>query len=90
MLLAHEMMNEYFYAGVVQSNLCWKIHNKYAFHVNFHIFVLKYLVQKQIIQNKFKISEGGRFFPNAAATKCRVYTVHERLKITVFVLLESK
>jgi hypothetical protein len=46
---------EYFYAGIVQSNLCWKIHNKYVFHVNIHIFVLKYLVQKQIIQNQFKI-----------------------------------
>jgi hypothetical protein len=27
---------------------------------------------------------------NGTATKCRVYTVHESLKITVFVLLESK
>jgi hypothetical protein len=67
-LLAIEMMNEwtptflkYFYAGIVQSNLCWKIHNKYVFHVNTHIFVLKYLVQKQIIQNQFKISEGGKW-----------------------------
>jgi hypothetical protein len=63
-LLALEMMNEwtptfflkYFYAGIVQSNLCWKIHNKYVFHVNIHIFV-----QKQIIQNQFKISEGGKW-----------------------------
>jgi hypothetical protein len=54
-----EMMNEwtptfflkYFYAGIVQSNLCWKIHNRYDFRVNIHIFVLKYLVQIQIIQN---------------------------------------
>jgi hypothetical protein len=23
-----------FYTGIVQSNLCWKIHNKYVFHVN--------------------------------------------------------
>ena len=68
-LLALEMMNEwtpdfflkYFYAGIVQSNLCWKIHNKYVFRVNIHIFVLKYLVQKQIIQNQFKISEGGKW-----------------------------
>jgi hypothetical protein len=28
-------------AGIVQSNLCWKIHNKYVFHVNIHIFVEK-------------------------------------------------
>jgi hypothetical protein len=48
-------------AGIVQSNLCWKIHNKYIFHVNIHIFVLKYLIQKQIIQNQFKISEGGKW-----------------------------
>jgi hypothetical protein len=68
-LLALKMMNEwipdfffkYFYAGIVQSNLCWKIHNKYVFHVNIHIFVLKYLAQKQIIQNQFKISEGGKW-----------------------------
>ena len=62
-LLALEMMNyfKYFYAGIVQSNLCWKIHNKYVFYVNIHIFVLKYLVQKQIIQNQFKISEGGKW-----------------------------
>ena len=52
---------KYFYAGIVQSNLCWKIHNKYGFHVNIHIFVLKYLVQKQIIQNQFKISEGVKW-----------------------------
>jgi hypothetical protein len=32
-----------------------------AFHDNIHIFVLKYLVQKQIIQNQFKISEGGKW-----------------------------
>jgi hypothetical protein len=63
-LLALKMMNEwtptffkYFYAGIVQSNLCWKIHNKYVFHVNIHIFVLKYLVQIQIIQNQFKICQ---------------------------------
>ena len=68
-LLALKMMNEwtpdfffkYFYAGIVQSNLCWKIHNKYVFRVNIHIFVLKYLVQIQIIQNQFKISEGGKW-----------------------------
>ena len=68
-LLAHEMMNEwnpsfylkYFYAGIVQSNLCWKIHNKYVFRVNIHIFVLNYLAQIQIIQNQFKISEGGKW-----------------------------
>ena len=41
-----------------------------------HIFVLKYLVQIQIIQNQLKISEGG---------KCRVYTVYEWLKITVYI-----
>jgi hypothetical protein len=40
---------KYFYAGIVQSNLCWKI------------FVLNYLVQIQIIQNQFKISEGGKW-----------------------------
>ena len=34
-------------------------HNTYGFHVNIHIFVLEYLVQIQIIQNQFKISEGG-------------------------------
>jgi hypothetical protein len=52
---------KYFYAGIVQSNLCWKIHNTYVFHVNIHIFVLRYLVQIQIIQNQFKISEGGKW-----------------------------
>jgi hypothetical protein len=31
------------------------------FYVNIHIFVLKYLVQIQIIQNQFKISEGGKW-----------------------------
>jgi hypothetical protein len=41
---------KYFYAGIVQSNLCWKIHNKYVFHVNIHIFVLKYLVQIQMFK----------------------------------------
>ena len=41
--------------------MCWKIHNKYVFRVNIHIFVLKYLVQIQIIQNQFKISEGGKW-----------------------------
>ena len=29
--------------------------------VNIHIFVLKYLVQIQIIQNQFQISEGGKW-----------------------------
>jgi hypothetical protein len=55
-------------SGVVKHNIehlnscqCWKIHNKYVFHVNIHIFVLKYLVQKQIIQNQFKISDGGKW-----------------------------
>ena len=38
-----------------------KIHNKYVFRVNIHIFVLKYLVQIQIIQNQFKISEGDKW-----------------------------
>ena len=52
---------KYFYAGIVQSNLCWKIHNKYVFHVNIHSFVLKHLDQKQIIQNQFKISKGGKW-----------------------------
>ena len=96
-LLAHEMMNEwtptfflnifkYFYAGIVQSNLCWKIHNKYVFYVNIHIFVLKYLVQIQIIKINSKFPKEV----NGTATKCCVYTVHEWLKITVFVLLESK
>ena len=37
------------------------MHNKYVFHVNIHIFVLKYLVQIQKIQNQFKISEGGKW-----------------------------
>ena len=62
-LLANELrlFLKYFYAGIVQSNLCWKIHNKYVFRVNIHIFVLKYLVQKQIFQNQFKISEGGKW-----------------------------
>ena len=67
-LLALKMMNEwtetffkYVYAGIVQSNLCWKIRKKYVFHVNIHIFVIKYLVLKQIIQNQFKISEGGKW-----------------------------
>ena len=46
--------------GIVQSNLCWKIHNKYVFRVNIHIYVLKYLVHIQIIQNQLKISEGGK------------------------------
>jgi hypothetical protein len=76
---------KYFYAGIVQSNLCWKIHNKYVFRVNIHIFVLKYLVQIQIIQNQFKISEGGKWNSH----QMRVYTVHKWLKIAVFVLLES-
>jgi hypothetical protein len=73
---------KYFYAGIVQSNLCWKIHNKYAFHINIHIC--------------FKISRSNTNnskFPkevNGTATKCRVHTVHEWIKITVFVLLESK
>jgi hypothetical protein len=44
-----------------KTNLCWKIHNKYVFYVNIHIFVLKYLVQIQIIQNQFKISEGDKW-----------------------------
>ena len=52
---------KYFYAGIVQSNLCWKIHNKCFSCYNIHIFVLKYLVQIQIIQNQFKISEGGKW-----------------------------
>jgi hypothetical protein len=52
---------KYFNAGIVQSNLYWKIHNKYVFHVNIHIFVLEYLVQIQIIQNQFKISEEGNW-----------------------------
>ena len=60
-LLTTVQVFKYFYAGIVQSNLCWKIHNKYVFHVNIHIFVLKYLVQIQIIQNQFKISEGGKW-----------------------------
>jgi hypothetical protein len=34
---------------------------KYVFHVNIYIFVLKYLVQRQIIQNQFKISEGDKW-----------------------------
>jgi hypothetical protein len=51
----------YIRIGIVQSNLCWKIHNKYVFYVNIHIFVLRYLVQIQIIQNQFKISEGGKW-----------------------------
>jgi hypothetical protein len=74
------------HAGIVQSNLCWKIHNKYVFRVNIHIFVLKYLVQIQIIQNQFKISEGGKWNGH----QMRVYTVQEWLQITVFVLLEKK
>jgi hypothetical protein len=49
------------YCHHVTLNLCWKIHNKYVFHVNINIFVLKYLVQIQIIQNQFKISEGGKW-----------------------------
>ena len=77
---------KYFYAGIVQSNLYGKIHNKYVFHANIHIFVLKYLAQIQIIQNQLKISKEV----NVTATKCRVNTVHEWLKNTVFVLLESK
>ena len=61
-----ERMNSDFFlnifnAGIVQSNLCWKIHNKYVYHINIHIFVLRYLVQKQIIQNQLKISEGGKW-----------------------------
>jgi hypothetical protein len=44
------------------------MHNKYVFHVNIHIFVLKYLIEIQIIQNQSK-------FPrevNGTATKCRI------------------
>ena len=52
---------ENFQNKIFQSNLCWKIHNQYVFYVNIHIFVLKYLVQTQIIQNQFKISEGGKW-----------------------------
>jgi hypothetical protein len=37
-----------------------KFRKKYL-RVNIHIFVLKYLVQIQIIQNQFKISEGGKW-----------------------------
>jgi hypothetical protein len=70
-LLVHETMNEWiptFFSNIFTQELfnriypvCWKIHNKYVFHVNIHIFVLKYLVQIQIIQNQFKISEGGKW-----------------------------
>ena len=77
---------KYFFAGIVQSNLCWKIHNKYVFQVNINIFVLKYLVQIQIIQNQFKIFEGGKW--NSHKMPC-VYS-SRMFKITVFVLLESK
>jgi hypothetical protein len=55
-----QLFFKYFYARIVQSNLCWKIHNKYVSHV-IHIFVLKYLVPIQIIQNQLKISEGGKW-----------------------------
>jgi hypothetical protein len=41
----------------MEQNAC----NKYIFRVNIHIFVLKYLVQIQMIQNQFKISEGGKW-----------------------------
>ena len=58
-------MNSDFFLNIFTHELfnriCWKIHNKYVFHVNIHIFVLKYLVPKQIIQNQFKISEGGKW-----------------------------
>ena len=93
-LLAHEMMNEwtfflkYFYAGIVQSNLCWKIHNKYVFRVNIHIFVLAYLVQIQIIQNQFKISEGGKW--NSHQMPCvyssRMVTFHRICPISIEII----
>jgi hypothetical protein len=40
------------------------LENTYVFRDNIHIFVLKYLVQIQIIQNQFKISEGGKWNSN--------------------------
>jgi hypothetical protein len=49
-----ERTNSDFFQNIFTQELfnCWKIHNKY---------VLKYLVQIQIIQNQFKISEGGKW-----------------------------
>ena len=61
-----ERMNSDFVLNICTQELFNRIYvGKYAinmfFHVNIHIFVLKYLVQIHIIQNQFKISEGGKW-----------------------------
>jgi hypothetical protein len=61
-------MNEWtstFFLNIFTQELFNRIYvGKYTiniFRVNIHIFVLEYLVQIQIIQNQFKISEGGKW-----------------------------
>jgi hypothetical protein len=73
-------------SGVVKhnTNLCWKIHNKYVFHVNIHIFVLKYLVQIQIIQNQFKISEGGKWNSHQMPWSKRTYKLSYKMWQEIF------
>jgi hypothetical protein len=66
----------------------------YFDHVNIHIFVLKYLVQIQIIQNQFKITEGGkwnshqmprvyssRMFNNYSICPIRIEIIHGRHRV---------
>ena len=61
-------MNEWtstFFLNIFTQELFNRIYvGKYTiniFRVNIHIFVLEYLVQIQIIQNQFKISEEGNW-----------------------------
>ena len=61
-----ERMNSDFFFNILTQELFNRIYvGKYTinmfFYVNIHIFVLKYLVQIQIIQNQIKISEGGKW-----------------------------
>jgi hypothetical protein len=84
-----DFFSKYFYAGIVQSNLCWKIHNKYFFRVNIHIFVLEYLVQIQIIQNQFKISEGGMLC-TALALNIELLSINNRVCRFIDVILELR
>jgi hypothetical protein len=70
-------MNSDFFLNIFTQELFNQIYvgkyNKYVFHVNIHIFVLKYLVQKQIIQNQFKISEGGKWNSHQMPLKTSKY-----------------
>ena len=51
-------MNSDYFLNIFTQELFNRI---YVGKYTIHIFVLKYLVQKQIIQNQFKISEGGKW-----------------------------